>query len=37
MMTQHNTKEICTLENAKSLELDMSSKQPSAIFIELLG
>ncbi len=37
MMTQHNKKEICSVDNAKSLELKVSQKQHNAIFIELLG
>jgi hypothetical protein len=37
MMTKHSTKEICSVDTAKSLELNVSSKQPSARFIEFLG
>ncbi len=35
MMIKHRTKTICSVDNTKSLEIKVSSKKLSAIFIEL--
>jgi len=37
MMTQHRIKEVCSVDNTMSPNLELSSKKPSAMSIEFRG